>query len=104
MENKLNTTLIGTKAYPVDNSYSLNIKTGKQGLLLAGTYENPGKLVTIVSEPYPLKLNVFGNEGIEEFVTVCFENELYVYLNRFSDNDGAEKIRLRNEMNWQREW
>jgi len=87
MKTQLNTKLIGTKAYPVDNSYQVNLKTKEQSLL-AEDYHTPASLVTIVSEPYILSVKLFSGLNSEhEFVTVLFENELYICLNDFSDND-----------------
>lgn len=81
--------LIGTKAYPRDNSYSFQI--GKQGSRprLAGMFtfdgKHPARKVTIVSNPYKLSF-VHDNKVLtEEFVTVRYGNKLYVVLNHLKD-------------------
>lgn len=80
-------TKIGTKAYPIDNSYSFTIGT-KENPYLAGMsgFGFPAKRVTIVSEPYQMEhITFLTNKKISEFVTVSYNRKCHVVLNQFTD-------------------
>lgn len=91
---------IGTKCYPIDNSYCFNITTNEDSnIKLAGTNCEPPKLVEIVSKPYNFEyINVIGEKGTNEFVNVKFSNNIYRVLNNFQfdyqecDHDGSELL------------
>ena len=71
---------IGTKAYPIDNSWSYTIGTNEIPYL-AGTYCTPAKKVMIVSKPYIIIPSGYHDEY--EFVTVMYKRKCHVVLNNF---------------------
>lgn len=81
---KLDNTNIGKKMYPLDNSFTTCI-SGNGLWSLAGTNSVDAKLVTIISEPYKIKHEIFGEERESEFVTVSYDGCIYIVMNRFSE-------------------
>lgn len=75
--------IIGTRAYPADNSYAFPVKKNQKMIPLAGRIYTGRKKVTIVSEPYKLKLVSNGKRKTREFVTVEYRGALFVVVNRF---------------------
>ncbi len=80
---RFNTGLIGTFAYPVDNSYTFNILTGKSKSLAGNAYDDKPCRVLIISEPYKKVIKSFGREYEHELVTVMYEGEVYTCFNQF---------------------
>ncbi len=77
---------IGSKVYPIDNSYCINLRTGGN-MYLAGTAWDNAQLVEIVSEPYFEKVNThLLREQTYEFVKVKYLNEEYRVLNNFTSH------------------
>lgn len=82
---------IGQQLYPFDNSYSYKIrkkgeKRTKYSSGLAGSINEPRKLVTIISPPFKRKIQVgyiIPRFETYEFVQVEYEGEKYVMLNMF---------------------
>ena len=81
-------TIIGTKGYPVDNSYSFTIETGERpNPPLAGDWLREAQLVKVVSEPYELTVNTVLDEyKTYEFITVKHNRRLHVILNDLSED------------------
>lgn len=79
-------TLIGKTGYPKDNSYSFTIGT-EGNPLLAGTRYSPAKKVTIVSEPFEMKVKLWNDNTVDThiFVTVKYNRKLHIVLNVFRD-------------------
>jgi len=80
----MKTLKIGTRAYPVDNSWSYTIGTNEKPCL-AGTYKEPAKKVTIVSRPYKITIDDLFRPETYEFVTVMYNRKCHVILNNFRD-------------------
>ena len=77
--------MIGKSMYPVDNSYCINVLTGKpySGVGPAGNCSTLARKVTVISEPYQAQIN-----GVmKEFVTVLDTSDGTVYriLNNLRD-------------------
>lgn len=83
--------IIGTKAYPRDNSYSYEIGGSVKKPRLAGHFtfdgSRPARKVTIVSNPYKLAFMNDGERCVREFVTVKYRDKLYVVLNNFKQSE-----------------
>jgi len=91
---KINKSHTGQSFYPIDNSYSQDLTTGKyptsnNGHGLAGTLfpYNPSVLVKIVSQPIFITLK---NQTIpREMVIVEYNNNQYLILNEFSNSKSS---------------
>jgi hypothetical protein len=77
-----NTLRIGTYAFPVDNSWSINLLTGERAYL-AGTISEPSNKVKIISLPYKEDIVHLGKTHTEEFVNVKYKRQRYRVLNDF---------------------
>lgn len=80
---------IGKKLYPVDNSYSQDLSTGKYATPnnnagLAGAVWTPAVKCTIESEPYIITVPAAaGNLVTREMVIVSYGGKKYLMLNNF---------------------
>lgn len=81
--------MIGQEFYPVDNSYSQDLRNGNypdinRGAALAGNYKIPAVRVKILSEPFFLSLeNSIGGTSVQEMVIVEYKKKKFLVLNMF---------------------
>jgi hypothetical protein len=90
---RIDSNHLGMELYPVDNSYSQDLTTGKRpdignGIALAGDDKTLAVKVKIVSEPFmltvPFSLTTNITNVTKEFVIVEYNDKKYLILNNFT--------------------
>lgn len=71
--------------YPVDNSFCFCLEDGSQHHLLAGTYCTLAEQVEVISEPFKMPIERYGNVSVHEFVLVEHDGKRYCVLNHLSE-------------------
>jgi len=82
---------IGKEAYPIDNSYSQDLETGKipdiDGAALAGSSQKQPVRVKIVSRPLLMTVpDSMRGLVLRNMVIVKYQDKLYLILNDFNSN------------------
>lgn len=98
---------IGRELYPIDNSWSQDLKTGERpkcnnGVALAGNADIAPVLVKIISEPYKMISGNYSPEydqtdvanDVHEYVIVEYKENKYLILNYFTDRIDDEPYSL----------